>query len=89
MCEFLSGYQGRRLSPSTYRNWEQRVSDVPGWVDRALTGEILMQGFSFSEFAELDRLARERGDGSTAHCIAVDLVRRGIHEAVFKGKSGR
>ena len=82
MCDFLSRYQGRRLSASTYRNWEQRVSDVPPWVERALTGDILMDGFSFAELAELERLARVRGDGSTAHSIAVELVRLGIKSAV-------
>jgi len=82
MSDFLARYQGRRLSPSTYRNWEQRVSEVPAWVGRALTGDIVMQGFTFAEIAELERLAREQGDGATAHSIAVDLVRRGIRAAM-------
>lgn len=85
MCEFLTVYQGRQLSASTYRNWEQGVSEVPAWVEKALTGDIIIQGFTFAEIAELERIARSRGDGSSAHSVAVEMVKIGIRKAIAAG----
>jgi transcriptional regulator with XRE-family HTH domain len=70
-------------SLSTYRNWEQGVSPVPAWVDdKILPPEIALEGFSFDELARLEKIAKIRGDGSTALSVALEFVRAGIKAAL-------
>lgn len=69
-------------SVSTYRNWEQGLSPVPGSVEALLTPRETDAPITFEDLRALEQIAKKRADGSTAISLMREFIKQGIKGAL-------